>query len=361
MTGPAPDSRFVGFDLARGCAILGMVVVHFVLVMTQDSPSSAWGKMLLDAVDGRPAVTFVLLAGIGVSLMARRSDAKQVDARDLDGRLWRRGIFLLAFGYLNLVIWPGDILRVYGVSLCLAPWFLRRKSRGLLMIAAVFVAIFCGLMLVVDYEQNWEWSTMTYHRLWTIEGALRNLFYDGFRSVFPWTGLLLFGIWLGRWDWRDPAAARKAMKWGVALMIVSWSISELILGWFAEHPQPELKREDAVALFGMSSMPPLPLFLMNAIGFAMLTIGACMRIASRCGDAWPVKLVAAVGRLAFTWYVGHIVIGLGGVMALGWTQASYGTALAAGVAFFGVAAGVSLVILRRFRTGPLEWLLRRVG
>ena len=28
----------------------------------------------------------------------------------------------------------------------------------------------------------------------------RNLFYDGFRSIFPWTGFLLFGMRLGRQD-----------------------------------------------------------------------------------------------------------------------------------------------------------------
>jgi hypothetical protein len=35
--------------------------------------------------------------------------------------LRRRGLLLLAVGFLNLTIWEGDILRVYGVSLLIVP------------------------------------------------------------------------------------------------------------------------------------------------------------------------------------------------------------------------------------------------
>ena len=34
--------------------------------------------------------------------------------------LTNRGLFLLVVGFVNLLIWPGDILRVYGVSLLIA-------------------------------------------------------------------------------------------------------------------------------------------------------------------------------------------------------------------------------------------------
>ena len=47
----------------------------------------------------------------------------------------RRGVFLLLAGYLNLVVWSGDILRVYGVSLLLAAWLLRSPGRTLWAIA----------------------------------------------------------------------------------------------------------------------------------------------------------------------------------------------------------------------------------
>jgi uncharacterized protein len=70
----------------------------------------------------------------------------------------------------------------------------------------------------------------------------------------------------------------------------------------------------------------------------------------------------ATGQLAFTWYVGHILIGLGAVIALGLTEdRPVALGVAAGVGFFAVAAIISLPWRRYFRHGPLEWLMRRVA
>ncbi|HSI63730.1 MAG TPA: heparan-alpha-glucosaminide N-acetyltransferase domain-containing protein [Candidatus Saccharimonadia bacterium] len=361
MNQPQASTRLEGFDLARGLAIVGMTVVHFMLVMTQHAPPALWSAHLLAVLDGRPAATFVMLAGIGVTFMAGKAAASGAPPAMLDGRLRRRGLFLLACGFLNLTIWQGDILRVYGVSLFLAPWFIRQGSRGLLLSAAGFVFTFIVLLCTVSYDTYWDWSTMTYHHLWSVEGLVRNLFYDGFRSVFPWTGLLLFGVWLGRWNWREKSTAWRAVKWGLVTMLGSWIVSSGLLRWLSRNPQPDLTHEDAVALFGLISMPPLPLFLLNAGGFALFAIGACSIAVARWPGNRVLKAVSSVGRLAFTWYIAHIILGLGTVEALGWTGASPAAALATGIGFLILASVCSLWILLRFRTGPLEWLLRRVG
>jgi uncharacterized protein len=60
--------RIVGFDVARSLAIFGMIIVHFMLVMTDGVPSEKWSDTQMQILDGRPAVTFVILDGIGVSL-----------------------------------------------------------------------------------------------------------------------------------------------------------------------------------------------------------------------------------------------------------------------------------------------------
>jgi len=66
------QQRIAGFDVARSLAIFGMMVVHFMLVMTDGMPSEKWSDTLLQILDGRPAATFVILAGMGVTLMSNK-------------------------------------------------------------------------------------------------------------------------------------------------------------------------------------------------------------------------------------------------------------------------------------------------
>ncbi len=60
-------SRVAGYDLARAIALLGMVFVNFRYLMDTDEYESIWLLQLSDWLDGRPAVTFIILAGIGMS------------------------------------------------------------------------------------------------------------------------------------------------------------------------------------------------------------------------------------------------------------------------------------------------------
>lgn len=137
----------VGHDAARALAVLGMVVVHFSLVAAADRGGPAWLAAVLGLLDGRAAATFVVLAGVGITLLSRRAvtAADPVAPAAVRRTLTRRGVFPLAAGFVNLVVRPGDILRVYGVALLVS-------SRLLLALAGGFVAVFVVLVLVGDFE-----------------------------------------------------------------------------------------------------------------------------------------------------------------------------------------------------------------
>jgi uncharacterized membrane protein YeiB len=120
--------------------------------------------------------------------------------------------------------------------------------------------------------------------------------------------------------------------------------------------------ETITALFGTDSMPPLPLFLLSAGGAAVAVIAACVRAAG----AWPrapwVAPMAAMGQMALTWYMVHIVLGLGTIVALGLARREPMPAgQACGLLFFSAAVLVSWLWKRRFRNGPLEWVMRRLA
>lgn len=359
---PARSSeRILGYDLARAMAICGMILVHFGLVMGGEKPSPGWAAFVLRVLDGRPAALFVILAGVGITLRSSRAsdDAAAASPRRV---LVRRGLLLLVVGFINLTIWPGDILRVYGVSLILAAFLLRASGRALLLLAAGFELAFIGLFVCIDYERHWDWATMTYHGLWTPAGVVRNLFYDGFRSVFPWTGLLLFGMWLGRHDVTSRITRRRMLAWGLGVAVVAEGTSVLLIRVWRAHPVGGVDEAAIRALVGTESMPPLPLFLLAAGGTAVAVLALCLSVTQRSPAALPVRALVATGQMAFTWYVAHILLGLGLVVAMGWDKAdSTPVGLGAGLAFFTIAVAVSLLWKRHARHGPLEAMMRKIA
>lgn len=358
----AGKGRIEGYDFARAMAILGMMIVHFTLVMSLENWGSGWLSGFVEFFDGRAAATFVVLAGVGLTLRSRgavRSNDGQAMTK-VRTTLARRGVFLLAAGFINLVIWPGDILRVYGFSFLLALWFIKARDRWLWTVALSFVFVFVLLIFFVDYEENWEWDTLTYHNLWTASGVVRNLFYDGFRTVFPWTGLLFVGMWLGRRDMHSPRVRRKVLLWGCGITVFTEVISRMLVGYFLAHPHG-MDEETVIALFGVKSMPPLPLFLLSAGGAAMAVIALSIMVTDRFSNRLWVRAVVASGQMAFTWYIAHIVLGLGAVILLGLVLTRpMISGVAAALVFFVLTAAASMLWKRFLRHGPIEWLMRRL-
>ena len=96
-----PHNRLEGLDLARAMALLGMVLVNFRIAMGVLAGGPTWLKPLLDALEGRSAASFVVLAGIGLGLSTRKlawSAAMSHTAR--------RALFLLIVGLLNYLVFP---------------------------------------------------------------------------------------------------------------------------------------------------------------------------------------------------------------------------------------------------------------
>jgi uncharacterized membrane protein YeiB len=361
-TPAVPAERVVGFDIARALAILGMVVVHFSLVMAADQSGPEWLNVVLGFLDGRAAATFVILAGVGVTLMSRRA-VLNTDTHAIATAqkvLVLRGGFLLALGFINLSIWPGDILRVYGVSLVLAAWLVTASDRRLLLSALGCAGGFVVLFLLLDFESNWDWSTLTYRRLWTPAGLVRNLCYDGFRSVFPWMGFIFFGMWFGRLNLRNLAVSRRVLLAAIGIALWAECASRLCVSYFRAHPHG-MDAETVTALFGTESMPALPLFLLASGGEATAVITLCVRLAG-AGSSRAWQPLAATGQMALTWYFAHIVLGLGTVEALGLVSSQpLPVAAGCGVGFFVVAVLVSWLWKKACRHGPLEWVMRKVA
>jgi uncharacterized protein len=347
---PAPRDEAI--DVARAVAILGMFVIHAVLVLAVSYPRTGTAAFLLWLCDGRAAATFVTLAGFGVARLAAK-DARVVATQTLH----RRALALWVLGVLNLIIWPGDILRVYGVALLAAPMMLRWSVRTRLRVSVALVALFVLGMLLLDWTRHWEISTLTYVGVWTVEGFVRNLLFDGFRPVVPWLAFFLWGTILAELDLHDLTLQRRMIRLG-ALAIVTAVVASVGLDRLLVQFAPQLDALTREGLVGTTSLPPLPLFMLSAVGSTAVLLGAVLRLAP-IAPRGVVTMLSATGRRALTWYVLHVMVlvalhvgGAGHSLSTAW-------AISAGVALF---AGAALWSWRHADShGTLETLMRRVS
>jgi len=348
--------RYVVLDAARFVALAGMVLVNFKIVMGAEGAGPGWLAWLLGGVTGRAAALFVILAGAGLSLLARRARAGGDPAQLARARgiVLRRALLLFVAGLAYSPLWPADILHFYGLYLTLGAMVLGATDRLLWALAVAVNAVFVALLLTLDYEAGWDWTTLDYAGFWTPEGLVRHMFFNGFHPFFPWVAFLLIGIWLGRRDLRDRRWLRRL---GIAALAVLVTV-ELLSRWLIRAAGGG---EDAAALFGTGPMPPVPFYVASASASALLVIVLATPLCRRWADAAWLRALASTGRMTLTHYVAHVVIGMGTLDALGLLRRQrLSTVSIAATLFCAAAVGFSWWWERRFARGPLEQLMRRV-
>lgn len=354
--------RTVGFDVARALAVFGMVVVNFKLVMGAADSGPAWLAAVIGLLDGRAAATFVVLAGVGVSLMSKRSreSGDAAALRSVRSALLRRALFLFVVGLLYLQVWPADILHFYGVYLAFAAFLLATPSRRLIALAACAAALFVVLIFALDYERGWNFATLEYSGVFTPRGMMRHLFFNGFHPALPWIGFLLVGMVLGRARLDEARVRRLVLAGGVLVALGAELLSQALIAQLSRGADAKT-RAAVEALFGTAPMPPMPLYLLAAGGTACAVIVLALEVVNRWPEArWLAPLVAT-GQMALTLYVAHVVVGMGTLEAVGRLEdQSLSFVLAAVAAFCGASVLFAHLWLQRFDRGPVEAVMRRV-
>jgi len=354
------SKRIVGYDVARALAVFGMVVVNFKVVMGAGGNGPAYLAGLAGLIDGRAAATFVILAGVGLSLISREGrilNDRKVLARDRV-TLLKRAIFLFIVGSVFTPIWPADILHFYGVYIAVAAFLLSTPTRRLFIFAFMLVFTFVLMLLIFDYEKGWDWNTLAYEGLWTPGGTIRHLFFNGFHPVIPWLAFLLFGMILGRLDVNSPTVRRGIFLWGAGCAIAAELTSRRLIALLLPLAGPE-EKEVIVALFGTEPMPPTPLYMIAAAGTACALIAACLELGERFRDSRWIRALETTGQLALTLYVAHVVLGMGFLQVLGRLEnQTLGFAIVSALSFSIVGIMFADRWRIRFKRGPLEAVMR---
>lgn len=351
------QSRIYGYDVARALAVFGMVIVNFKLVMHADF-GNAWLIQLSSMLEGRAAAMFVMLAGVGIALLTRRalSDPSLV-AKFRTGLIKRAGLLVL-IGLLYTPIWPADILHFYGFYFLFAAFLFTARSSILWLWAAVFVFIFLIMLFTLNYEQGWDFENLTYLDFWTVSGMIRHIFFNGFHPVFPWTALLLIGIWLGRQDLNDTRLRRWIMWSAFVIWVSTELLFDYLLVMFADSG---LSPEDVETLFGTAPMPPMPQYIIVAASFSVFAICGCVSMANRFRQSPIMPMLSRTGRISLSLYVMHVLLGMGSLEAMGMLEnQSIEFALTTAMIFNFFCVVFAWLWLEYFKTGPLEVLFRKL-
>ena len=340
-------ARLTGLDLARSWAWLGMLVVNFRVALGVDKDPSAppWLQAAVEALSGRAAALFVVLAGMGLALATRKLRG---------GELWnwisRRALFLAAVGGLNLMIFPPDILHSYAVYFLLGGLVLGVPRSRWLWIVGGLVLAWPLLALAFDYNTGWHWPTLTYEPLSSTPVLLRHTLFNGWHPLFPWGAFLVWGMWLQGLRLEQPQTARRLLAGGVAAAILGFAMNRAGLAHLSTSWH---------ALLSLQPLPPSPLYVLTAGGIATALVGLAL-LAARGGCGW--RWLTPLGRMTLTLYLAHILVGMGTMEALGLLpqlRASSLLDVVMAAALFALLAGAfAWVWSLHFRQGPVEGLMR---
>jgi uncharacterized membrane protein YeiB len=347
---PSETRRLPGLDLARALAIVAMVLVNYDVVLSSGE-GTAWLETATALFQGRASALFVVLAGAGLTLLARSAPGRA------STRILRRALALLVLGYGFVVLWEGDILHFYGFYFLLGWWGLRLSDRALLALAAALVLAFPLLILLgLDYEAGWNWDTLHYAGFWTVAGQARNLLFNGFHPLLPWGAFLLFGQWLGRRLTDEPPFTARLASAALAVAVAAEVLSALAVVALPAGDEGRF-------LFDTASMPPMPLYVLAAGGEACLVIALALSVARRFPRARPLAPLLHTGQLSLTFYVGHVLLGIlpPWLLLNGGGEGTLGRGTVVGWWVISCVLGVFLA--HRWRLshvrGPLEAVLRR--
>jgi uncharacterized protein len=357
---PAAD-RVIDLDVARAVALIGVVVMnyHGYLILDGGTQGTSFVNRVFNPWMGplstRFAATFVLIAGMGVTLMTNRSRlcADVVMRSDDRWKLVRRGMVLYAGGYVLNWVWDGTILFYYGAFFLVGALLFALKSRWIAVVG-VLAACAAAVLQWWRFEQSehgrstgWLFSP-TEH---SPRGLLFDTFVNGTHPLLPWLAFFCAGIIIGR---MLPLRA----EWKI---IVALGGLMLTIFTYLVHSAAATSKLGAKLLATDPSNRGL-LYTVGTLTTAVAAFCIVGSIAQATRDTVVTKALAAAGRTTLTIYVLHVLVFNLVVHRLGWIRPTgLDTAWLFAGGFWVVTILAAAWWQRRFGMGPLERVYRRFG
>lgn len=342
-------------------AMVGVITMNYIGYLMLRGGTRG-GSALADLFDPwigplatRFAATFVLVAGIGATLLARSAASDRISRLVIRWRLASRGLILLVGGLAFDLIWRGTILTYYGALFILAAIIV--TAPGAVIIAIGIVAALGGWGLnwwIAERSASGDDMTwITDPESWSPLGLLFDVSVNGTHPLLPWTAFFCAGIMIGRslHDGTWVMRWRNRMVIGALIVWAGVSVLQRIL-------------DDPAAVARLWSTEPNErgvLYTASALATAIVAFGLIDIAANRWSTSPAVGLLREVGQVSLTVYIAHallfnLIVDWLGIVEPGAVTTSIAFALVIAV----MTAAGAVVWARRFGQGPVEWLYRRI-
>lgn len=363
-------SRDETLDVARAIAMIGVVVLNYHSYLNS---AEAWAPLapsnwqrLFNPGTGplttRFAALFVLVAGIGVSLMTRssRESDNKILLRADRLRLVRRGVLLLLSGYFLEWIWPGTIIFYYGAFFIVAAIIFAAPASRIIGIG-VSAALAAAAIAWWRAEQVTQLNFTTWlapPKMDSPRNLLIRIFVSYTHPLFPWLLFFTVGIVVGRHFARLVTFRARLLLWSAVTVATTYGASHLL------SPAPVFNLHERV-IAKLLSTDPLDrglAYSISALATGLFVLGALSLLVEAYGNSAPMQLLARAGQMSLTIYVAHIFFYNIVVHKLHWVGASgLDSALVLALVFYAAAIPLGATWRKYAGRGPIERLYRAFG
>ena len=365
---PLVPRRLPALDLARAIAIYFMMIINFKLIFHHDQGYYPWLTDLAEHLDGRAAATFVVLAGIGVACFYRKNN----DTRRVSSALVKRSAFLFCTGWIFTLTWPCDILHVYAAFLIAGAFMMSFSGRRILLIFALLWTLFIGILGASDYNLLWKNTGLPVYEITSLTIFVKHYLFNGTYPLIPWLIFFVAGLGIGRRYIHIMQNNNRLILFGFLMTAVAEAAAGLLIKFnAAKYFSFSLEntaivndtiRNPMLHWFTIHAFPPTPLFVVSALGTALVVIGMARWAVQHWPESKFIDILVNTGQLSLTIYVGHVLLGINTMELLGINgdQHIVFVIACASLAFL-CAMLVAHYLKMHFRKGPLEWLMRKTA
>jgi uncharacterized membrane protein YeiB len=202
-----------------------------------------------------------------------------------------------------------------------------------------------------------------YNDFWTLKGFIRNTFYNGWNSIFPWIAYFFIGMYLGRLNWSDSTTPKKVLLIGSSVYFITFLIQS--------YATSMTQNKDLLFYLTADYLPPFLPFMLGTASFGLILISIFIFIGNKIGETKIARILSSTGQMTLTHYIAHLVFGLLILSIITGKTLSYDLLkeiptnpiiiLTFTIIYFLFSCSFSYLWTKKYKNGPLEILMRKIS